>query len=677
MDREGIILSAETSFLDITGYDAHEILRRNLKDFVPEHLHFLLNNGFKGLAESDDLLKINGIHKKDFEIPLQFTVKEDPGEPQTFFINIKDVSYRKEIENQLLTSRENYQILAETATDAIVQINSDFNITFANSAVQRVFGYDSLEIENNNVGILFPRSRYSKYEKQFEKYFYIDDTHRADTGLKNSLEVLGRNKNGDLIPLEISFGNSKGSQNTRRLTCIIRDIASRKKSERRLKYLAYHDKLTTLGNRDRLVESLDQLLAEIERQPDRKGALLFLDLDGFKKVNDSLGHEMGDAILKECAKRLMNSLRKNDQVYRIQVEDIFRLGGDEFTLLLPYINKIEDAAIVARRIISRILEPFNIDGYGSITHINMGVSIGIVMIPQDGKDRTTLLRNADSAMYKAKELGNKYVFFTNDMNNMAIERLMLEEGLRKSLGTKNFSVYYQPILNAEREILGVEALIRWFHDKEGMIPPKKFISIAEDTGLILPIGRWVLETACRHLKIWQDSGFGHLHLAVNISARQLEQGDLGNVIQEVVKKLGVNSGKLKLELTETCVMNNPESAIDKMNDITSSNPGIKIAIDDFGTGYSSFGYLSRFPVNDLKIDRSFVINLSRETNKKIINSIVTLGESLGLTVVAEGVETGEHFQYLKERNCNLFQGFYFSKPVPFEDMTELLEAGKL
>jgi len=307
----------------------------------------------------------------------------------------------------------------------------------------------------------------------------------------------------------------------------------------------------------------------------------------------------------------------------------------------------------------------------------MGVSIGIVMIPQDGRDRTTLLRNADTAMYKAKELGNNYVFFTNEMNNMAIERLMMEEGLRKSLGTENFSVYYQPILNAEREILGVEALIRWFHEKEGMIPPDNFISIAENTGLILPIGRWVLETACRDLKIWQNSGFDHLHLAVNISARQLEQGDLGNIIREVAQKVGVDTANLKLELTETCIMNNPESAIDKMHDITRNNAGIKIAIDDFGTGYSSLGYLSRFPVNDLKIDKSFVINLSRETNTTIVNSIITLGESLGLTVVAEGVETAEQFKYLKERNCNLFQGIHFSEPVPFEDMTKLLTAGKL
>ena len=210
-----------------------------------------------------------------------------------------------------------------------------------------------------------------------------------------------------------------------------------------------------------------------------------------------------------------------------------------------------------------------------------------------------------------------------------------------------------------------------------MIPPEKFISIAEDTGLILPIGRWVLETSCRHLKIWQNNGFDHLHLAVNISARQLEQGDLGNVIREVVNKVGVDTANLKLELTETCVMNNPESAIDKMNDITRSNAGIKIAIDDFGTGYSSFGYLSRFPVSDLKIDKSFVTNLSRETNTKIVNSIITLGESLGLTVVAEGIETEEHFTYLKEKNCKLFQGFLFSKPVSFEDMTKLLKVGKL
>ena len=222
--------------------------------------------------------------------------------------------------------------------------------------------------------------------------------------------------------------------------------------------MAYHDKLTSLGNRERLTEYLDQLLAELDREPDRKAALMFLDLDGFKKVNDSLGHEMGDMILKECARRLSNCLRQEDNVYRIQMEDIFRLGGDEFTILLPRIGKVEDAAVVARRIIERILEPFTLEGYGQLSDISMGVSVGIAMIPDDGKDKTTLLRNADAAMYNAKESGNTYVFFTKEMNNKAMERLLLEEGLRKSIGDKDFELYYQPIVDKSGVLKGGRSL---------------------------------------------------------------------------------------------------------------------------------------------------------------------------------------------------------------------------
>ena len=673
INRHGIIQSVETQLLDLLGYERENILGKNARDFIPVHMLPFINKGWQELLANEEPLKVNGLHSKGFEIPLHIRVERGNNGDDTFFIKIKDVSYRKKIEEELLSSRENYQILAETATDAIVQINSKFTITFANSAVLKIFGYQRLEIENQQIDILFPPSRYGSYEKQFEKYFYIDDTHREDTGLQNSLEVLGKKKNGDLIPLEISFGNSRGEHNNRKLTCIIRDIASRKKTERHLKYLAYHDKLTSLGNRDRLNESLDQVLLELDRYPDRKAALLFLDLDGFKKVNDSLGHEMGDAILKECSKRLTNCLRQGDQVYRFQMQDIFRLGGDEFTILLPFINRPEDAAIVARRIIGRILEPFNIEGYGSITHINMGVSVGIALIPQDGSDRTTILRNADAAMYKAKELGNQYVFFTPDMNNRAIERLLIEEGLRKSLGSESFTLHYQPITSPEGKAVGCEALIRWLHPEEGLIPPEKFITIAEDTSLILPIGRWVLETACRHTKQWLEMGMTDFYVSINISAKQLEQGGLGDIVREITKKVGIDPKYLALELTETCIMGDPEKAIAHMQDIIDNNPGIRIAIDDFGTGYSSLSYLSRFPVKHLKIDKSFVISLDKENNRKIINAIITLATSLNLTIVAEGVETEENRNYLKDRGCNLFQGNLFSKPVPFNQITKILK----
>jgi len=623
-------------------------------------------------VEKKELIKVNILHKRGFEVPIHLTVADDNNGKHNFYLYIKDASYRKEIEEELFISRENYQILAETATDAIIQLNSDFKITFVNSAIEKIFGYKRIEIENKPLKKLFPDSRYLEYESMFLKYFYIDEQHRKETGLASSMEVLGKRKNHELIPLEISFGNTKGAQNKQKLTCIIRDIAFRKKTERHLKFLAYHDQLTSLGNRDRMMESLDQVILEIKRRGNRKAALLFCDLDGFKKVNDSLGHEMGDTILKECSNRLINCLRKGDQVYRIQVEDVFRLGGDEFTILLPFIKNPEDAAIVAKRIIDRIVEPFHIEGYGSISHVNMGVSIGIALIPEDGLTRGEILRNADAAMYKAKELGNQYVFFKNEMNNRAVERLFMEEGLRKSIGSNLFSLFYQPIVQESAKIIGFEALIRWNHEKRGFIPPNQFISVAEDTGLILPIGRWVLETACRNIRTWLSNGFDNFYISVNISPKQLEQQNLGMIIQEITNKFRIDPKYLTLELTETCIMRNPDTAIQKMNDIIEKNPGIRIAIDDFGTGYSSLSYLSRFPVKNLKIDQSFVLNLNEENNKKIINAIINLGESLGLTIIAEGVETEEHKNYLRERNCDLFQGYFFDKPMPFKEATSRL-----
>lgn len=616
-----------------------------------------------------------GVHSRGFEIPLR--VKRDADEAGLRDDHIRlifeDRSIRKELETMLDESRESYHILAETASDAIILIGFDFSIQFANSAVQRIFGYKSENLEGRSMKLLFPESRYKNYEQMIKKYFFIDDTHRKETGLQNTIEVLGRTRGGELVPLEISFGNSKGIEDDRVLTCIVRDIALRKKAERRLKFLAYHDKLTSLGNRDRLTETIDQLLAEMEREPGRKAALMFLDLDGFKKVNDSLGHEMGDLILKESARRLSNCIRQEDNVYRIQMEDIFRLGGDEFTVLLPRIKKPEEAAIVAKRIIEKILEPFTIEGYGAISDISMGVSVGIALMPDDGTDKTTVLRNADAAMYNAKEIGNTYVFFTKDMNNKAVERLMLEEGLRRSIGNRDFELCYQPIVDRKGINKGLEALIRWNHPERGLILPQKFIEVAEDTRLILPLGRWVLETAARQMKHLISLGAHDMYVSINVSPVQLEKEEIGEVIAEILGKVGLDPKFVVIELTETSLMGEPETAIEKMDQITRLNPGIRIAVDDFGTGYSSLGYLSRFPVGILKIDRTFVMNLSSESsNEKIINSILGLGKSLNLDIIAEGVETKEQLKFLADRKCNSFQGYLFSKPLPFKEMAGYL-----
>ncbi|MFP4430170.1 MAG: putative bifunctional diguanylate cyclase/phosphodiesterase [Spirochaetota bacterium] len=585
---------------------------------------------------------------------------------------VDDRSAQGRLRHELAAVRENYATLADTVTEAIIQIDHSFIVSFSNNSAKTIFGYEAEELLGQDLGILFPETRVSNYRSQIEKYFFIDAGDRRGSGLGNSIEMLGRRKNGDVFPLEISLGNSKGVGDSRILTCILRDITLRKNDERKLRFLAYHDQLTALGNRDRLSQSLAQLIAEIQRQPDRQAALLFLDLDGFKKVNDSLGHEMGDAILKETAKRLTNCLRQDDQIYRFQVRDIFRLGGDEFTVLLPFIRKPEDAAIVARRIIDKILQPYEMAGYGPVTNISMGVSVGIALVPEDGMDQNSILRNADAAMYKAKETGNHYAFFHKEMNNKALERLVFEEGLRRSLENNDFELHYQPVFTDTGKVVGLEALLRWQDPDGNPVPPDRFVPVAEDSGLIAAIGKLVLETACFHLRHLHNSGHSDLFVAVNLSAKQLEQRDLPKMVLQILKKTGLEAHHLVLELTETAIMKAPEQAIQVLRALSKASPGLGLAVDDFGTGYSSLSYLSQFPVDILKIDRDFVINMSKASNKKIVNSIVSLGHSLEMKIIAEGVETEEQLTHLVDRECDLYQGYYFAKPLPFSEVAALM-----
>ncbi len=591
-----------------------------------------------------------------------------PSSDEGWALLVSDRSSQDRLLHELAAVRENYATLADTVTEAIIQIDHSFTVSFSNNSVKTIFGYDPAELLGKDLDMLFPESRVANYRSQIDKYFFIDAGDRRGSGLGNSIEMLGRRENGDVFPLEISLGNSKGVGDSRILTCILRDITLRKNDERKLRFLAYHDQLTALGNRDRLAQSLGQLTAEVQRQPDRKAALLFLDLDGFKKVNDSLGHEMGDAILKETAKRLTNCLRQDDQIYRFQVRDIFRLGGDEFTILLPFIRLPEDAAIVARRIIDQILRPYELAGYGPVTNISMGVSVGIALVPEDGMDQNTILRNADAAMYKAKETGNHYAFFHKEMNNRALERLVIEEGLRRSLENDDFEIHYQPICTASGTVVGLEALLRWQDAEGNRVPPDRFIPVAEDAGLIPAIGQMVLETACFHLRHIHKSGHPDLFVSVNLSVKQLEQRELPKMVRKTLTKTGIEAKHLVLELTETAIMKAPEQAIQVLRALSKSSPGLGLAVDDFGTGYSSLSYLSQFPVDILKIDRDFVIYMTKASNTKIVNSIVSLGHSLEMKVIAEGVETEEQLDHLEDRKCDLYQGYHFAKPLPFSEV---------
>lgn len=453
---------------------------------------------------------------------------------------------------------------------------------------------------------------------------------------------------------------------------IVRDITERKLSEQRIIHLAYHDTLTGLLNRHSFKEHVAHAVAQAQRH-NRFVAVLFLDLDRFKRINDTLGYEVGDLLLQKVSERILECVRKSDRAARHESESescISRLGGDEFTLLLPEIAQISDAAKVAKRILDTISQQFMIGGH----EIFVSGSIGITVYPLDGPDPDTLLKNADSAMYSAKEQGrNNFQFYSKSMNATSFKRLTLETSLRKALDREEFLVYYQPQVEIRSgEIAGMEALIRWKSPEMGMVSPADFIPLAEECGLIVPIGEWVLITACKWNKSIQEMGFPPKHVSVNISSHQFRRQSLLRTITRALRLSGLPPEFLELELTESAIMRNMEESSRILQDLKAM--GLRVAIDDFGTGYSSLAYLKRFPLDVLKIDRSFIRDIpSDQDNSAIATAIIAMAHSLNLKVVAEGVETTEQLSFLHGQGCDEVQGFFYSPPLSETDFIELLK----
>ncbi len=439
-----------------------------------------------------------------------------------------------------------------------------------------------------------------------------------------------------------------------------KEITERKLDEERIQYLANHDALTALPNRAMFTEVLN-LAIENARRYRRSFAVLFIDLDRFKIINDTLGHEAGDKLLQEMGRRLTKTVRSSDVVAR--------LGGDEFVVLVQEVGEPKQVEAVARKILSAVIKPLSIGGQ----ECRVTASIGICMYPSEAQDEQALMKSADIAMYRAKEEGkNTYKFFSQETNVHSFERLALETSLRRGLERGEFFLHYQAKLDLHTgQITGVEALLRWQHPELGMVPPGQFIPLAEETGLIVPIGKWVLETACRQNVAWQRDGLPRLRMSVNLSARQFADEALLEDISAALKESGMAPELLELELTESMVMQNAERAGALLDEV--KRLGVRIAIDDFGVGYSSLAHLKRFPIDTLKVDRSFIRDIPQDSeDKAITEAIIAMGKSLKLTVVAEGVETLEQQTFLRDRDCDEMQGFYFSKPISSEQFAELL-----
>lgn len=447
---------------------------------------------------------------------------------------------------------------------------------------------------------------------------------------------------------------------TGELVSIYEDVTARKKAEDDIIYQAHHDALTGLPNRLLFNDRLKQAITQAHRKK-HPVATLSLDIDRFKLINDTMGHPTGDLLLRLAAERLKSCLREDDS--------IARMGGDEFMILLPELAKAEDAAIVAQKTLDLFGEPFIL--YDQ--EVFVSVSIGISIYPSDGTDAQTIIKNADSAMYYAKEQGrNNYQFFTASLNTTAFERLSLENSLRKAIERKEFLVHYQPLVNLTNgTIIGAEALVRWLHPQKGLISPAQFIPVAEDTGLIIPIGEWVLREACKQNRLWHDRGYHTLKVSVNLSPRQFKAPTLVKSIANILAETGLEPQFLELEITESAAMENADFAISMLQDL--KEMGIKISIDDFGTGFSSLSYLKRFPIDTLKIDQAFVRDIGTNPDEKeIVTAIIALARNLNLRVIAEGVETEEQLSFLKHKRCDEMQGFLFSKPQFPELMEEML-----
>lgn len=449
-------------------------------------------------------------------------------------------------------------------------------------------------------------------------------------------------------------------------------LGRRRRAEERVRRSAFYDDITGLPNRASFHDRLQAALQDVKTKQNHL-ALMFMDLDNFKRVNDTLGHSTGDILLKEVSKRLRLNLRSSDEIAEInEISDnqgLARLGGDEFTVLLSEINEPNDAGIVAARLLSGMSQPILLSGH----EITVTASIGIAVFPNDGQDAETLIKNADMAMYFAKREGkNNFKFYTPNMNDGAIRRLTLENELRRALERGELSLNYQPQMDMkDNSLCGMEALLRWDNALLGAISPMEFIPIAEETGLIVPIGDWVLRTACTQAKVWLDEGLDIPRVAVNVSVCQFAQDNFPDQVKTILHETGLEPMHLELEITESVLMKDGNEALNTLQNL--KDIGVSLAIDDFGTGYSSLNYLKKFPVDRLKIDRSFICTINSDPQSMAIaTAIIAMAESMNLRVIAEGVETEEHLVCLKKRECREVQGYYYSRPLSKEKADHFL-----
>ena len=577
------------------------------------------------------------------------------GRPRLLLATVRDITERKQAEEALLFKNALLEAQAETTIDGILAVDESDHIVLTNKQFGLNLGIpdELLSMRDDSIVLKHVTDQVEDPDAFVETVKYLN-SHRDE---KSRDEL--RFKNGKIFdrysaPLVDSNSRYRGR------IWYFRDITDRKLAEERIQFLAYYDALTGLPNRTLLQDRLTKTLAGARRHK-HKVALLFLDLDRFKDINDSLGHPVGDLLLKEVAERLKTWGREQDTVAR--------LGGDEFLITLTQVKDVPDVAVAAERLMDAMTAEFVVQGHS----LNVSCSIGVSIFPEHGTDCETLIKNADAAMYRAKDGGrDNFRFFAEDMNAQLAERLTLENGLRQALDKKEFFLVYQPQMDiATGKITVLEALLRWQHPDLGLVPPDRFIRIAENSGLIVPIGEWVLRTACRQARKWQDEGLQAVSVAVNVSAVQFRQQGFCELIKGVLRETGLAAQCLELELTESLLLANADVTLSVLRELKSI--GLTLAIDDFGTGYSNFTSLRQFGVSKLKVDRSFIRDVATNPDDSAITAaIISMAKSLRLKVIAEGVENEAQMSFLRSHQCDEIQGYYFSKPLTVDKVADKL-----
>jgi diguanylate cyclase (GGDEF)-like protein/PAS domain S-box-containing protein len=665
VDQGGEIVLLNVQAEKQFGYRRDELIGQKVKNIIPEGFaERLIADGTRSAAEAlaqqiGTGIELNGRRKDGSEFPIEIMLSPlESAEGILVTAAIRDISIRKAAEEHLAQMEGRYRGLLEAAPDAMVVVDQGGEIVLLNVQAEKQFGYRRDELIGQKVKNIIP--------KGFAERLVADALRSAEDALAQQIgtgiELNGRRKDGSEFPIEIMLSPLEGTEGVL-VTAAIRDITTRKKAEALMIHSSEHDFLTGLPNRMLLSDRVNQAIRLAIRHR-KKVAVLFLDLDGFKHINDSLGHPTGDKLLQSVGKRLVDCVRGSDTVSR--------QGGDEFVVLLSEEEDSEDASYTAKRMLRAVAEAHFIDQHD----LHVTCSVGVSLYPDDGLNAETLIKNADTAMYQAKENGRQtYKYFKPAMNVRAVERQSLEESLRRALERQEFVVHYQPKIDLKTgRISGAEALLRWTHPTRGPVPPGQFIPVAEDCGLILPIGTWVLRQACQQAQAWVDAGLPLGTMAVNISATQLRNESFLEAVFAILQDTRLDPRLLELELTESVLMKHAESTASILTALRER--GVQVAVDDFGTGYSSLSYLRKFPIDALKIDQSFVSQITTVPDEIIIvKAVIGLGRSLKLRVVAEGVETQEQLAFLQAHQCDEAQGYYFSRPVLPEQFAKLLKTG--